>query len=345
MQRNDKEAAVIQGGNYQLVPIDNIELDKTNPRIRRFLEMYPEPHTAEQMNLALGAGSEDDGSGGATFEKLKNSILTYGGIIQPILLNKREDGTLICIEGNTRLALYKEFRDTNRNGDWRTIPALLYESIKQSQIDAIRLQIHLIGPRHWDPYSKAKYLHYLRTEENLTFDMIVEYCGGNKKEVTESIQAYEDMEKYFRPLGEESDFDQTRFSGFVELQKPGIKHSIIQANYTLTDFAKWIEKRKIIPLSLVRALPRILKNKNAREIFERSDAKKAEESLNIPDPSKTLAEADMGQLARALTQAISALPWGKLQQLKADPNGETAQHLIEAEEELKKLCKQMNEPN
>jgi len=336
---------VTTGGEYSLVPIDQIELDKTNPRIRRFLEMYPEPHTADQMNLALGAGGDDDSGGGVTFDKLKNSILTNGCIIQPIILNRREDGTLVCIEGNTRLALYKQFRDIKARGNWDRIPALIHEGMEQADIDAIRLQIHLVGPRQWDPYSKAKYLHYLRNQQHLTFDMIVEFCGGNKKEVAESIQAYEDMEKYYRPIVDVDDFDVQRFSGFVELQKPGIKQSIVQAGFKLEDFADWIDKRKLHPLSTVRALPRILKNKKAREIFEKSDAKKAEAILNVPDPGKALIEANIDQLARALTQAINQLPWQQLQQLKADPNGETVQHLTEAMEELKTLCAQINESN
>ena len=46
----------------------------------------------EQIFLALGAGNDDD-SGTATsttYEKLKQSILSNGGIIQPIILNRRK---------------------------------------------------------------------------------------------------------------------------------------------------------------------------------------------------------------------------------------------------------------
>ena len=93
----------------QMVPVRDIHLDRNNPRIRKFLEMYGEEPTPEQFYLALGAAGDEEGDHSATFEKLKNSIQTNGGIIQPVILNRR-DGKFICVEGNTRVALYKKFQ-------------------------------------------------------------------------------------------------------------------------------------------------------------------------------------------------------------------------------------------
>ena len=112
-------------GKHEFVAVDEIELDRSNPRIRKFLEMYGDSPTPEQIFLALGAGNDDDtgGSTSTTFEKLKQSIITNGGIIQPVILNRRRDGTLVCVEGNTRVALYKHFSKTgvkralNRSGN------------------------------------------------------------------------------------------------------------------------------------------------------------------------------------------------------------------------------------
>ena len=98
-----------------------------------------------------------------------------------------------------------------------------------------------MGPRPWDPYSKAKYLYELRTQEHLPFATIVDYCGGRQTEVVEHINAYSDMEQHYRPvLGDDGAFDTTRFSGFVELQKPGIKQAITATGFDLSDFARWI---------------------------------------------------------------------------------------------------------
>jgi hypothetical protein len=182
---------MIGAGVSEQVAVSDIHLDKNNPRIKKFIEMYGEDPTPEQIFQALGAGGDDEGgASGTTFDKLKNSILTNGGVIQPVILNRHQDGTLVCIDGNTRVALYKSFVTDHVPGNWSTIPALVHNNLSEGEIDAIRLQVHLVGPRAWDPYSKAKYLHYLRTQEHLPFAMIVDFCGGRQKDLAESINAY-----------------------------------------------------------------------------------------------------------------------------------------------------------
>lgn len=313
--------------------IDQISLDTSNPRIRRFLESYQgEEPTTEQMYLALGAGGDESEGAGPSFEKLKNSIFTNGGIIHPIIVRATEDNRYICIEGNTRLALYRSFAKEGLAGHWQEIPALVHESLTESQIDAIRLQIHLVGTRQWDPYSKAKYLHHLRTQEHMPFEMIVDYCGGRKSEVTDYINAYSDMENYYRPiLPDDGLFDATRFSGFVELQKTGIKAAIAEAGFDLSDFSKWIHSEKLYPLNLVRKLPAILRNQKSRAVFLNEDAKAAVRTLDIPDLKKTLAEANVAQLAQTLTQALYKIDWLERKQITSNQKSETAEALFEVQ--------------
>ncbi|MGH9444451.1 MAG: hypothetical protein ACRD3O_01745 [Terriglobia bacterium] len=255
-----------QPGTLQLVPVSEIHLDRDNPRIRKFLEMYGEKPTPEQFYMALGAAGDDQDENSATFEKLRNSIQTNGGIIQPVILN-RKGGHDVCIEGNTRVALYKKFLAEKIPGKWTHIPALVYEEMQDFQIDSIRLQVHLIGTRQWDPYSKAKYLYHLRRDRNMPLATLVEYCGGREREVIESINAFDDMEAHYRPAVAEGNFDTSRFSGFVELQKPNVKKAILEAGFTLRDFAEWVRDEKVYPLNTVRMLPRILRNPKARDAF------------------------------------------------------------------------------
>ncbi len=329
---------MVKIGKHQTVLVSEIELDKANPRIRKFLEMYGDTITPEQFYLALGAAGDDESESSASFDKLKNSILTNGGIIQPVILNRRADGTLVCVEGNTRVALYQTFINEKVKGDWTQIPALVYEDMSAAQVDAIRLQVHLVGTRPWDPYSKAKYLHQLRTQELLPFARIVEFSGGRKKEIVESINAFSDMEQYYRPvLADDTEFDTRRFSGFVELQKPGIKEAILGAGFTLTDFSKWIHDDRFSPLNTIRSIPRILRKPKAREVFLKQDAKAAMKILDRPDVSKLLAEVGIGALAQALTQAIYALSWRDAERLRADPGSDTAQQLGEAATALTEL--------
>lgn len=326
----------MQQGKHQLVLVNEIILDKSNPRIALWLEMYVGEPTPEQIHQALGAGVDDkEGQGGTKFTTLKNSILTNGGVIQPVLINTLPDGRKICIEGNTRVCLYKSFRDQKVKGSWDKIPAIVYANLDEEAIDAIRLQAHLVGPRQWDPYSKAKYLTYLRNKEKLPFAKLVDYCGGSQKTVMESIDAYADMETYYRPLCEsEGDFDPTRFSGFVEFQKRDVKTSLAQAGFEVSEFAKWIYDRKIDPLFTVRFLPSILRNKKATQVFLKKGAREAIKFLDRPDLSKALQEATIAQLSQALAEAINGIQFAQYEELRKNPTSETNQALLEAQDAL-----------
>ncbi len=316
--------------------VADIELDRGNPRIRRILEMYPEP-TPEQIYLALGSGGREPASeGGTSFEKLRNSILSSRGIVQPIIVN-RVGARLVCIEGNTRVAIYRTFIEEGYQGDWTTIPAMVHENLPEPAIDAVRLQVHLVGPRAWDPYSKAKYLHYLRTQQLQPFDRIIDFCGGSKREVQEAIQAYSDMEKFYRPLVDEGTFDVTRFSGFVEYQKPRVRDAVMEHGFGPADFARWIHERKIDPLNTVRQLPVVLNNPRAKALFLAQGMRPAIATLDRPDSGMELKQASLGQLARALQTAIGQLPYGEIKRLQDNPEDETALALFDALELLQGL--------
>lgn len=88
--------------NYIELPVETIELDKSNPRIARGVAYYGENITSETMALLLGSTSEACAS-------LRESIRENGGIIHPIVVNRRVDGSYVVVEGNTRLQIYKDF--------------------------------------------------------------------------------------------------------------------------------------------------------------------------------------------------------------------------------------------
>lgn len=133
--------------------IDEIELDKSNPRIANYLDLYDESElTSETMALLLGSTSDACAS-------LRESIKENKGIVHPIIVNHFNDGRYVVIEGNTRLQIYRDFRKKGVPGNWETIKSIVYENVNEEKMDSIRLQAHLVGPREWDAYSKAKYLN------------------------------------------------------------------------------------------------------------------------------------------------------------------------------------------
>ncbi len=320
---------------FELIPVDQIVLDESNPRIAHFLDHFPEPHTAAQIFLALGAGSDDEGGGLPSFNRLKQSIHTSGGIVNPIILRRVTADQYVCVEGNTRVALYREFRDKAIPGAWERIPAVIHDDLPESDVHAIRLQAHLVGPRPWTAYAKAKYLTQLRNEEHFEFARLVDFCGGNERSIREALDAYADMEKYYRPqLQGDEDFDTTRFSGFVELQKPGVKEAIAAAGSTVEDFAKWIIDDRIPKLAHVRLLPKVLKEEKTRRIFFKSGIEEAIRAADSPDLSKALQDASLISLARALTEALRKIEHREVKKMKDNPSLPVSEYLLEAHEEL-----------
>ncbi|MHA3772637.1 hypothetical protein ACXR0O_13960 [Verrucomicrobiota bacterium sgz303538] len=332
-------------GKHVHLNTSEVELDVTNPRIARFLSMYEGEVTPEHIALALDTcGDDHEASGGTTVSRLKHSILTHGGIIQPILVNRQADKKLICIEGNTRLALYRQFIQEEVEGAWETIPAIVYEALDEEDIDAIRLQAHLVGPRQWDAYSKAKYLTYLRNKEGFSFSQLIAYCGGNERMVKDSIEAYVDMENHYRDiLDSEDNFDTTRFSGFVELQRPGVKRAISDAGYKLTDFARWLHDRKIVRNEQVRHLADILKDKKATKVFLKENATAAIKVLDRPNLGKALQEATLSQLCRAVSHAYQDLAYTEVCHLRSEEGAEERQNIEEALADLQTLVQELSQ--
>lgn len=330
-------------GKLTVLPIGDVELDRTNPRIRRFLEIHQGEPTYEQLALALDvAGGGEDSQGATTPEKLRNSILTNGGLMQPIIVNKEPDGRLVCIEGNTRLYIYRAFVNDGVEGDWTKIPALVHEGLSLQDVDAIRLQAHLVGPRPWDAYSKAKYLWELQHKELMPLDRIVAFCGGNKRDVTTAIQAYADMEHYYRPICDADDYDTEKYSGFVELQNTKVKDAILKAGFDITHFAQWLRKGNIKGLAQVRQLPRVLGDKKARDVFVKKDIKAALDVIEKPELNAGLKDASISQLARALTEKIELIPYAEFNRLRANPDDDAVRYINDALESLQTLVKDLN---
>lgn len=313
------------------IPVDKIVLDNSNPRIKHYLEMYTVLNE-EHMLLALGAGADDEGgttTALGSYERLKHSIRASGGIIQSIIVKPIDDGRYLCIEGNTRVAIYRQLRREDRasgqSGEkWEYIPALVSDQMDDEEAHKIRLQVHLVGNRPWDAYSKGKYLHELASDYKMPMSELVSYCGGSRSDVQQSINAYLDMENHYRPVIEDvdGDFDPSRFSAFVELQKPGIKQAIFQAGFGEKDFSRWVDERKLFPLNSVRRLPQILDNPDAKRVFLREGARAAIKVLDAPDLDTRLRESNISQLAKALQEKIGLLSYDDAERITSQPDSE-----------------------
>ena len=320
------------GNSFVELPVDKIELDKTNPRIALGMQRYKNM-SSDIMALLLGTTSEACAS-------LRESIREHGGIVNPIIVNHTDDDRYVVIEGNTRLQIYKDFIGNNEPGCWTKIRAIVYENMATDKVHAIRLQAHLIGPREWDPYSKARYLTYLSEVEHMPMNRLISFCGGNAKasEVRSLIAAYKDMEKYYRVLcDEDNQFDIRKFHGFVELQNDNVLESLKLHGYTKTDFSQWMKDGRFSILADVRVLSDILNSKKAKDIFLKENSAEAKKMLAVESfSSNKLKDVPYDVLAKELIAKMKEISVREITHLRTDSDYQPKL------QSLVNVCKEIN---
>ena len=302
---------------YHSLPTEQIAFDEENPRIKVALEKYGDKLDDQRIRFALQTATEGS-SATSSYRSLKDSIRASRGISVPIVVSPNA-GRFVCVDGNTRLAIYKELRDEEAPGDWTIINCLVLEDPSPSDIETIRVTAHLVGAREWPAYEKARYLHYLRNVEFMDYDELIARCGGNKATITRQIDAFHEMNEFYRDVSSDDAFKVDRFSGFVELQKRNIKNSIFDAGFDLHDFGRWIRNGQIYRLDSVRKLPLVLADDEATAVFVEGGVRSIEDAVELaeanrrrdihPSPLETsVAKASMATLAEALLGKIKSLP-------------------------------------
>ena len=302
----------------KMLPTASVSLDKDNPRIKHYLEQYKEI-SSELIALALSDNSSEGSS--TTYHSLRDSIKESRGIIHPIVVSHEPDGSYVVIEGNTRLQIYREFEKNRIPGNWGEIIALVYEELDDEEKHKIRLQSHLVGPREWDPYSKAKYLYYLSEVEGRNMNSIISMCGGNGSDIKKSIEAYKYMVQFYKPYTKEKglDFDVSEYSKFKEHENSKIKSSIEHKNFQANEFAKWVANRNVNNAQKVRLIPQIMRNDEALNAFLKENITAAEKVLHAAElASADLTEYPYDVLASALYKRLFDFPVGEIQNLAND---------------------------
>ncbi len=316
----------------EILEIERIAFDKDNPRIKMALEKYGSKLDAERIHFALRSATEG-AKGSSSYSALKGSIRASRGAQYPITVIPKS-GDYVCVDGNTRLAIYKQFVREGTDGDWSKIKAVVLEDATPLDIEKKRVSAHLIGAREWPAYEKARYLHYLRNTEFMDYSEMIALCGGNKRDIERQIEAYHDMNEHYRDKVDDAKFHIDRYSGFVQLQNPGVKEAIFDAGLSLDDFGEWIRDGNIFRLESVRQLKQVLGDDDARKVFLEGGVRsideakklldrKAEMNRGEVDKNMTLENAPLHRLAEVLLKRIDNLPYSEVRVLQDREREET----------------------
>jgi hypothetical protein len=182
--------------NIEYIASANLVFDSENPRMVEFgVNQYSEEQLINLLWKEMAV------------EELVMSILAQGFFEhEPLYVMCREDGKLIVLEGNRRLAAIRsilnpaivkgermkkfEGRITpeTRNKLEHRIPVIILDSRQ----DAWRLLgfKHVNGPAKWGSYAKAKYIADIHRKFNISLDQIAEQIGDTNKTVSKLYQGF-----------------------------------------------------------------------------------------------------------------------------------------------------------
>ena len=226
----------------------------------------------------LSAAVNSVGSGGHGYRRLRESIKAAGRAYQPVSLMRLDRPSVtsgreyLCLDGNTRVAIYRELADQGVPGNWTTIDAEIVQPEDDEEriraIEHIRMISHIVGAREWSPYRQAKYLYELRHRACLSWDHIVALCGGDvtQSALTEDISAYEMMEDY-RAQVTPASFNEHRFSAYRELVKIKGVQLLENHDLRLADFHTWIANGVLTKDEQVRHLRSVLADDDAKALL------------------------------------------------------------------------------
>ena len=340
------------------VAVASIELDPENPRIQAALERQGiQDPSEEQLSFHLSAAANSVGSGGHGYRRLRESIKAARGAYQSVSVMRLDPPSpngreYLCLDGNTRVAIYRELANQGAEGNWTNIKAEIIEPDDEEErvrvIEETRMISHIVGAREWSPYRQAKYLNDLRNKHCFSWDHIVAICGGqvSRSAIAEDISAYELIEDYRKQVTPAT-FNEQRFSAYRELVKIRGVDLLDEHGMVPDDFHNWVAKGVLTKDEQVRHLRSVLADEDAKAILceerpnglqeaidyvqdkRRADRRRSEHAEHLRDSS-------LLDLARALSDRVGRTTLAEITEFEKKPEelSEVVARLREGTEKL-----------
>ncbi len=182
---------------YERLSTDQLKYFEENPRVYSSIYGENKPENNGELQSFIHTKMLEQQS----VQKLIPEIRKHGGLLEPILV--RYD-TMQVIEGNSRLAAYRELYRKCKDEKWTEIPCHIVSKLSPEQQDAYLSQIHIKGKTPWQAYEKANFA-YIRRKRGFSVDEIARRSSETKGEIEKRIKAVELMQ-------ENNDKDRSRFS-------------------------------------------------------------------------------------------------------------------------------------
>lgn len=162
--------------------IHDLSFYAENPRIYSLIQRPgAEPSQEEILSQLRGLDH---------VKQLIQSIRANGGLTDPMLVR---DGDLVVLEGNSRLAAYRELarNDAIKWGEAKV--RLLPSDISEKLVFALLGEYHIIGRKDWQPYEQAGYLYRRNAIHGVSAQSMASEMGLPARRVNHLISTYSFM--------------------------------------------------------------------------------------------------------------------------------------------------------
>ena len=170
-------------------------------------------------------------------KQLIQSIRANGGLTDPMLVR---DGDLVVLEGNSRLAAYRELARNDILKWGHAKVRLLPSDISEKLVFALLGDLHIIGRKDWAPFEQAGYLYRRNVTHGVGAHSMAREMGLPLKRVKHLIDTYQFMVDH-------DERSPTRWSYYDEYLKSNIIGKARQENPQLDDVVVTKIKRREIP--------------------------------------------------------------------------------------------------
>ncbi len=187
--------------SIQFLPQRSLKFFADNPRVYSVIRANGKQPSQDEIEKLLGDLEH--------VKELREDIKRNGGLLEPLIVR---GGSLEVLEGNSRLAAYRQLA-AKEPIKWGTVKCMLLpEDVEESLVFALLGQFHIKGKKDWAPYEQAGFLYRRFKNHNLPPRVLASELGLSTKKVTHLINTYEFMVEH-------DEVDITRWSYYDEYLK------------------------------------------------------------------------------------------------------------------------------
>lgn len=309
---------------YKELPLENVQLDPSNPRIQHAVLRKSENGKLSDLDLRTLILDQPGVS------ELFRSIRDNGGILEPIYV--RPDGRVI--EGNCRAASYLKLNQAHPSDSrWKSIPAIFVPKISDKQVAILQGNYHVAGKNKWQAYEKVGHLHRMHTILKMDAKSIAEALGLRENDVIRDLKAYETMTNKLLPKMKGGNVLK-KWSFVQELYKRKELAEYRNRPENVDEFVSMVTEGKLKKGVDVRNLEKVLKSPAAVKTLKKQNMEAAMTVVGKSDPT---ADSKTFRKLRQAATLLEHMPNIEVQRLQE--SHQSRQILLDLYQALKTVSK------